>query len=66
MPLYTILKPVKEVPTSEGHQYGVVANVLNCDIVITEFELQLLFSVHFWSNTLGKGMNSLSSKQRFK
>ena len=31
---------------------GVVANVLDCDIVVSEFELQV-----FRFNTLGKGMN---------
>ena len=36
---------------------GVVANVLDCDIVKSEFELQSRYYVHFLTNTLGKGMN---------
>ena len=37
---------------------GIVANVLNCDIVVSEFKLQLHYYIHFWTNTLGKSMNS--------
>ena len=29
-------------------------NVLNCDIVVSEFKPQLHFYVHFWTNILGK------------
>ena len=36
---------------------GVVANELDCDIVVNEFELQSLYYVHFRTNTLRKGMN---------
>ena len=32
----------------------VVANVLNCDIVVSEFELQLRHYIHFLANTHGK------------
>ena len=28
-------------------------------IVVSEFKLQLRYYVHFWTNTLGKGMNPL-------
>ena len=41
-----------------GNPCDLVANVLDCDIVISEFELQSCNNVHFWTNTLGKGMNS--------
>ena len=35
-----------------------MVNVLNCDIdILSEFELQSHYYVHFWINTLGKGMN---------
>ena len=37
----------------------VVANVLDCDIEVREFELQLHYHVHFWIYTVGKGMNFL-------
>ena len=38
---------------------GVVANVLNYDIVLSEFELQSRYNIRFRINTLGKGMTSL-------
>ena len=38
---------------------GVVANVLYCDIVVSEFELQSHANVHFLIDILGKGMNLL-------
>ena len=34
----------------------VVVNMQNCNIVVCEFELQSHYYVHFWTNTLGKGM----------
>ena len=33
--------------------------VLDCGIVVSEFELQSRYYVHFQTNTLGKGMNPL-------
>ena len=38
---------------------GVVANVLDCDILVSEFELQLHHNIHFRTNTLEKGMNPI-------
>ena len=38
---------------------GVMVNVLDCEIVVREFELQSHYYVHFRANTLGKGMNPL-------
>ena len=38
---------------------GVVANVLDCDIIVSEFEIQSRYYVHFQINTLRKGMNLL-------
>ena len=35
-----------------------MANVMDCEIVVTEFELQSCYYVYFRFNTLGKGMNS--------
>ena len=40
---------------------SVVAHILDCDIVMSEFELQSRYFVHFWTNTLGKRMNLLIS-----
>ena len=43
--------------TAEVSSCGVVANVLNCKIVVNEFELQSCSYVQFRTNTFGKGMN---------
>ena len=42
-----------------GSYLGLVANMLDYDTVISEFELQSRYYVHFWINTFGKGMNLL-------
>ena len=39
------------------HHHGVEANVLDCDIAVSEFDFQLLYYVHFQTNILGEGMN---------
>ena len=36
---------------------GVKIKVLHCGIVVSEFELQSRYSVHFWTKTLGKCMD---------
>ena len=38
---------------------GVLANVLDYDTVVREFEFQSRYYVHIRTNILGKGMNSL-------
>ena len=38
----------------------IVANVLHCGIIVSDFILQLFYYVHFQTNTLEKDMNSLS------
>ncbi len=42
-----------------GDFCGVGANMLDCDIVVSEFKFQLHYYIHFRANTLGKGMNPL-------
>ena len=37
----------------------IVVNMQNCDIVVSKFELQLRYYVHFWTNIFEKGMNHL-------
>ena len=37
--------------------HNVVINMLNCEIIVSEFELQLDY--YFQTNTLGKDMNHL-------
>ena len=44
---------------SERNLRGVVANVLDCNIVVSEFELQSRYYVHFHTNTITKSMNFL-------
>ena len=36
--------------------HDVVANVLDCDIMVRVFELQSCYYVHFQANTFGTGM----------
>ena len=38
---------------------GEVANVLDCEIVLIEFETQSRYYFHFQTNTLGKGVGPL-------
>ena len=38
---------------------GVVANMLDSNVVVNDFELQSRYYVHFWIYTFGKGMNLL-------
>ena len=38
---------------------GIVVNVLDYDFVVSEFKLQSCYYIHFWTNNLGKGINSL-------
>ena len=38
---------------------GVMVKAMNCGIVVRDFILQSRYYVHFWANTLGKGMNPL-------
>ena len=44
---------------SRGSSRCTVANVQSCSIVVSEFELQSRYYVHFRINTLGKIMNAL-------
>ena len=37
-----------------------MVKVLDCGIVVSKFELQSRYYVHFQTNTFGKGMNPLN------
>ena len=39
--------------------YGAVVNLLDCDIVVSKFEL-LCYYIHFWTNTPGKGKKPIT------
>ena len=43
----------------EGNPLGVVVNVLDCDIIIREFELLLVYYILFQTNIREKGMGPL-------
>ena len=45
-------------PSARGGHRGEVANVMDCNIVVNEFEFQLHYYVHFPTHTPRKGMNS--------
>ena len=42
--------------TFRGSPHRVMTDVLNCNIIINEFDLQSRYYVHFLPITLGKGM----------
>ena len=50
-----------EVPitNSRGCPRVVMIKAMDCGIVVSEFILQSRYYVHFWANTLEKGMNPL-------
>ena len=37
-----------------GSHFGIVANVLNCDIIVSKFKCQLHYYIHIQTNTLGE------------
>ena len=39
------------------YSQGVVANVRDCDLEVSKFEIYLHYYVHFWTNTLAGRMN---------
>ena len=63
-----VITTVKQVMVSEnreekkrkmGRKNSVVSNVLDCDIIVGEFEFQSGYIFHFWNYTLGEDMGSL-------
>ena len=52
---------IKIPVTRWGSSSGVMTKVLDCGLEVNEFKLQLCYYIHFWTNTLGKGMNPLIS-----
>ena len=41
----------------QGNPCGIMAKVLDCDIIVSENKLHLRYNVHFWTCTLEKSMN---------
>ena len=52
-------QPTNQSEFFHGGLRGVMVKVLDCGIVVHEFEPQSCYDVHFQTNTLGKGMNPL-------
>ena len=49
----------KQTQIFKGCPRGVMVKAMDCGIVVSEFELQSRYYVHFRANTLGKCMNLL-------
>ena len=53
------LKQLISIIKNRGWPRGVIVKSMDDRIVVSEFVLQSRYYVHFWTNTLGKGMNPL-------
>ena len=49
-----------------SYSEGVVVNVVNCIIVVNEFELQTHYCIYFWTNTHGKRKKPLILERSVK
>ena len=47
----------KNPEKKEGSLHGIVANVLNCNILVSKFKLMSRYNILFWTYTLRKRMN---------
>ena len=48
---------ISRVNLIEGSPCGIVNNKLECDIVVSKFNLHFYYYTYFWTNIFGKGMN---------
>ena len=48
------------------NRHGVMVNVLECDIVVSEFKLLSHYYVQFWINTLGKSIEASIIPARYE
>ena len=39
-------------------KWGLLAKVLDCNILVSDFKLQLCNYIHFWTNNFGKNRNT--------
>ena len=51
---------MKKINNKELKFYNFIELTMDCGIVVSEFVLQSRYYVHFRTNTLGKGMNTLT------
>ena len=42
-----------------GGHCGVILKAMDCGILVSEFVIQSHYYIHFRTNTIGKGMNTL-------
>ena len=59
-PFSLCIQKLRAIKNFWGRPRGVMVKSLDYGIIVSEFELQLHYYVHFWTNTLGKGMNPLT------
>ena len=60
MYVYVYIYIEREIKKKAGGCFhGVMVKTLDCRTVVSEFKLQSSCYVHFWTNTLRKGMNPL-------
>ena len=57
--MYLLLEPEIVTQAQIKAPCGVMVKAMDCRIVVSEFELQSCYYVHFQTNTLGKDMNLL-------
>ena len=50
---------VEAVIKMRGSPYGIMVNMLDCNILVSEFEPQSHFYAYFQTNTLGKSVTSI-------
>ena len=55
--LALICLPLNQI--AKGCSHGVMVKAIDYNIVISEFEFQSYYYIHFRTNALGKGMNPL-------
>ena len=55
--LYSYREVYMRSEKTGGGPCGVMVKALDCGIVVSEFKLWQCYYIHFWINTLGKGIN---------
>ena len=64
LPFSLTFPPFSRSPPHRESLCGVMAKMLNCSLKISEFKLQCHYCVHFWANTLGKGVSPFIPPER--
>ena len=66
--IYNNSRFITTVPNCFSYHSGItprveLANVMDCDIIVSDFQLKSPYYVHFQTNTLKKGMSLLIPKK---